>query len=112
MSQTTLKQGDFVRAFMDSGFRYADALKIYHTFMQILEEAVVQARRVELDPIGALVPSLRPSRPVTMGFRRNKNGQVTRQKTQYLIGKRVAWQFRVYKSFKNSRDLGEWLRVS
>jgi nucleoid DNA-binding protein len=110
MEEECVSQRDFVQSYLDSGFSYSDACKAYRVFCRVIEDAVVQGQKVKIGKVGAIVPVIRPSRSVNMSFQRQKKGVVNKVTTQYLLGKRLSWKFRVFNSFKRTHQLDDWLK--
>lgn len=110
MAKNTLsvKRVDFIRRLQEAGFDYVEATRAWETIIGLMEDAVVQGGRINLDKLGAIVPQKKPPRTINMGFER-KNGSVrTGINKQYAIGRRVKYCFRLYRSFTRTHNL-DWI---
>ncbi len=91
----------------EAGLGYVEASKAYEAMTSLIEEGVVNARKINFGRVLSLNPTMLEPRPVHMNFERGKEGVQKTEKVYYL-GRRVRYKVNLFKEFVRRTDL-HWL---
>jgi hypothetical protein len=95
---------DFILKLKSSGLSYVEATIAYEATVALFRDAVVNGHRVNIGKVGAIVPIMRPPRPVRMGFKR-VGTKVEKVSREFILGHRIKFIFRLYRSFMRQKAL-------
>lgn len=99
-----INKSDIVRRLMSDGnLSYSQAQTAYDCFVQILAKAVLEEKKLNLAPVGMLVPHRIKGKTVVMNFKREK-GQVTKCIRKFYLDDRSKFVLRVNPSFVRSAE--------
>ena len=83
---------------------YAQAVAAYAAMVNTFDDGIVNARKIVIGRVGAVIPVWHSPRDVRMGFKRGQDGVKRATKVFHMDG-RYKFKFRLFRRFIETRNL-------